>query len=123
MGKTVGQFISELKASRFEWQDAPNMVMVIVRKLDSKEMLEEISIWAGIKGRAESLGGDNGRSHQAGFVQTGLMQEVLHKYTSWQSCGNFWLSCHEADILTTEVVIIFCKAGGMVWPIEWLSNG
>jgi hypothetical protein len=35
------------------------MGMILRRKLDSKTMLEEICIWTGVKGQAESGGGGN----------------------------------------------------------------
>jgi hypothetical protein len=59
------------------------MGMVLINKLDPKEMLDYISIWTGVKRWAEAGGGDNGRSRQAGFVWDGMMEEVLDVYSSW----------------------------------------
>jgi hypothetical protein len=45
--------------SKFEWQNSSNMGMILIRKLNAVKMLEEICIWTGIKGQAETSSGDN----------------------------------------------------------------
>ncbi len=55
MRETVSQIVSESKASsKLEWWDAPNMGMILVSKLNPKEVLEHVCIWAGVERWAEA---------------------------------------------------------------------
>ncbi len=85
-------------------------------------MLEEVGIWAGVKGRAKSLGGDKQQSREAVFIQTPVMEEVLDEYAGRNACGNSHGS-GEANILAAKIVIVFCERDGIIRPAEWLPNG
>jgi hypothetical protein len=79
--KTMSQIVNEPEASsKFERQYSPNMGMIFVSKFNSKEMLEHISIWTGVKRWTKASGGDNRRTGEAGFICTKLMEEVLDLY-------------------------------------------
>jgi hypothetical protein len=80
--KTMSRIVNEPKAlSKFKRQYSPNMGMVFVSKFDAKEMLEHISIWAGVKRWTKASGGDNGRTGEAGFICTKTMEEALDLYS------------------------------------------
>ncbi len=44
-------------------------------------MLEHISIWTGVKRWTEASGGDNGRTGEAGFICTKMIEEVFDVYS------------------------------------------
>jgi hypothetical protein len=84
--KRVSQIVNEPEAlSKFERRYTPNVGMVFVSEFNAKEMLEHISIWTGIKRWTEASGGDNGRTGEAGFICTKMMEELLDVYFGFQS--------------------------------------
>ncbi len=80
--KTVSQIVNKPEASsKLERQYTPNVGMVFVSEFNAKEMLEHISIWTGAKRWTEASGGDNGRTGEAGFICTKMMEEVFDVYS------------------------------------------
>ncbi len=120
----MSQIVNEPEASsKFERQYSPNMGMIFVSKFNSKEMLEHISIWTGVKRWTKASGGDNRRTGEAGFICTKLMEEVLDLYFGCWSWWYFWWGGSETNILTNEVIIVLSQGNWMLRPIEWLSDG
>ncbi len=63
MRQMVSQIISESKAlSKLKRWDPPNVDMILVSKLNPKEMLEHVCIWAGAKKCAEASSGNDSRA-------------------------------------------------------------
>jgi hypothetical protein len=82
VGKTVSQIINEPEASsKFKRRYTLNMGMVFVSEFNAKEMLEHISFWTGVERWTEASGGDNGRTGEAGFICTKMMEEVFDVYS------------------------------------------
>jgi hypothetical protein len=63
MREMVSQIVSKSEASsKLERLDALNVDMILISKLDPKEMLEHVCIWADVKRWAEAGSGNDCRA-------------------------------------------------------------